>query len=96
MTEEDPVVQWLLQGDPAIRWQVLRDLLDAPPVEVAAERVEHEGWVRGCWRCGLLMACGRTAPAFRIRRLSQRTLRGLWQPVSRRHLSRRPTWNRPR
>jgi hypothetical protein len=44
--EDDQVVQWLLLGDPAIRWQVLRDILDAPPAEVAAERarVEHEGW----------------------------------------------------
>ena len=40
------VIDWLLQGDPAIRWQVLRDLTDASPDEVAAERarVEHEGW----------------------------------------------------
>jgi hypothetical protein len=40
------VIQWLLVGDPAIRWQVLRDLTDATPDEVAAERarVEHEGW----------------------------------------------------
>ena len=40
------VVAWLLEGDPAIRWQVLRDLTDASPDEVAAERarVEHEGW----------------------------------------------------
>ena len=40
------VVDWLLDGDPAIRWQVLRDLTDASPDEVAAERarVEHEGW----------------------------------------------------
>ena len=40
------VIEWLLEGDPAIRWQVLRDLTDAPPDEVAAERarVEHEGW----------------------------------------------------
>jgi hypothetical protein len=39
-------IDWLLDGDPAIRWQVLRDLTDAPPDEVAAERarVEHEGW----------------------------------------------------
>ncbi len=29
MVEDDPVVQWLMQGDPAIRWQVLRDLVDA-------------------------------------------------------------------
>ena len=40
------VIDWLLDGDPAIRWQVLRDLTDASPDEVAAERarVEHEGW----------------------------------------------------
>ncbi len=39
-------IEWLLEGDPAIRWQVLRDLADASPAEVAAERrrVEHEGW----------------------------------------------------
>ncbi len=40
------VVDWLLDGDPAIRWQVLRDLNDASPDEVDAERarVEREGW----------------------------------------------------
>src|SRR5512138_566648 len=40
------VIDWLLDGDPAIRWQVLRDLTDAPAEQVAAERarVEHEGW----------------------------------------------------
>ena len=40
------VLDWLLEGDPAIRWQVLRDLTDASPDEVDAERarVEHEGW----------------------------------------------------
>jgi len=40
------VIEWLLAGDPAIRWQVMRDLTDASPEDVAAERarVEHEGW----------------------------------------------------
>jgi hypothetical protein len=40
------VVDWLLDSDPAIRWQVLRDLTDASPEEVAAERarVERNGW----------------------------------------------------
>jgi len=40
------VIEWLLDSDPAIRWQVMRDLTDAPPAEVAAERarVAHEGW----------------------------------------------------
>src|SRR3954462_11752413 len=46
MAQDDPVVQWLLEGDPAIRWQVLRDLVDASETEGATERarVEHEGW----------------------------------------------------
>lgn len=40
------VIDWLLGSDPAIRWQVMRDLTDAPPDEVAAERarVAKEGW----------------------------------------------------
>ena len=40
------VVDWLLTGDPAIRWQVLRDLTGAPAEAVTAERarVENEGW----------------------------------------------------
>ncbi|MBB5874320.1 hypothetical protein F4553_007754 [Allocatelliglobosispora scoriae] len=40
------VIDWLLDGDPAIRWQVMHDLLDAPADEVGAERarVEREGW----------------------------------------------------
>jgi hypothetical protein len=40
------VIDWLLDSDPAIRWQVLRDLTDASPDGVAAERarVEREGW----------------------------------------------------
>jgi hypothetical protein len=38
--------EWLLDSDASIRWQVLRDLSDAPPEEVAAERakVESEGF----------------------------------------------------
>jgi hypothetical protein len=39
-------IDWLLDSDPAIRWQVLRDLVDAPAEIVAAERarVATEGW----------------------------------------------------
>jgi hypothetical protein len=32
------VLDWLLDADPSVRWQVLRDLADAPADEVAAER----------------------------------------------------------
>lgn len=42
----EPVVQWLLDADPAIRWQALADLTDTPDAEVSAERarVAREGW----------------------------------------------------
>lgn len=42
----DADIEYLLDGDPAIRWQTLRDLVDAPPDVVAAERgrVAREGW----------------------------------------------------
>ncbi len=41
----DAVVRWLLDADPAIRWQVKQDLLGAPAPAVAAERarVAREG-----------------------------------------------------
>jgi hypothetical protein len=34
-----PVLDWLLDSDPSIRWQVMRDLAHAPAEEIAAERV---------------------------------------------------------
>ena len=42
------VREWLLDSDPAIRWQVMQDLLDTPADEVAAERarVAETGWGR--------------------------------------------------
>jgi hypothetical protein len=40
------VLEWLLEGDPAIRWQTLRDLQAAPPSTVALARglVAEDGW----------------------------------------------------
>ena len=40
------VIRWLLDSDPSIRWQVMRDLLDTSDEEVAVERakVATEGW----------------------------------------------------
>jgi hypothetical protein len=40
------MLDWLLDSDPSIRWQVLRDLVDAPSEVVAAERarVAIDGW----------------------------------------------------
>ena len=43
---DSSVIQWLLDSDPSIRWQVMRDLIGAPQEEIAAERarVATEGW----------------------------------------------------
>jgi hypothetical protein len=40
------VVDWLLDADPSIRWQVMRDLTDTPSGVTATERsrVASEGW----------------------------------------------------
>ena len=40
------VMEWLLDSDPSIRWQVMRDLTGEPAEAVAAERakVATEGW----------------------------------------------------
>ena len=62
------VIRWLLDSDPSIRWQVMRDLIGAPAEEVAAERarVATEGagarllalqgadgsWAGAAWNCG--------------------------------------------
>src|SRR5437016_11343696 len=39
-------VKWLLDSDPAIRWQVMRDLTGEAPDAIAAERsrIATEGW----------------------------------------------------
>ncbi len=40
------VLDWLLDSDPAIRWQVLRDLVGAPAEVIAQERARTatDGW----------------------------------------------------
>jgi hypothetical protein len=60
----DRVIKWLMEGDPAIRWQVMRDLLDMPESIWQAERRRtlREGWgarllgkqdAHGVWGGGL-------------------------------------------
>jgi hypothetical protein len=48
--ESDPVLRWLLDGDPAIRWQTMRDLQGSADRTASRERrrVAEEGWARGC------------------------------------------------
>ncbi len=67
------VLDWMLDSDPSIRWQTLRDLVDAPAEVVAAERarVATEGWgarllalqgADGQWEGGALFP-SRSAPS---------------------------------
>ncbi|WP_090712097.1 hypothetical protein [Mycetocola miduiensis] len=41
-----PIVEWLLEGDPSVRWQVLRDLEHGPDAAVRSERekIATSGW----------------------------------------------------
>lgn len=43
---DNEILTWLLDGEPPIRWQVQRDLLDEPPqvYEDERERVAETGW----------------------------------------------------
>jgi hypothetical protein len=67
------VLDWLLDSDPAIRWQVLHDLAQTPAELVAAERarVASEGWGArvlglqgddGLWEGGALFPAHRSRP----------------------------------
>ena len=58
------VIDWLLDSDPAIRWQVMRDLTHEPAEVVAAERAagRHRGLGRAAARpAGARRAVGRAA-----------------------------------
>jgi hypothetical protein len=69
----DQVPRWLLDGDPAIRWQVLRDVVGAAAstVERARQTVAREGWgarllalqdPEGTWAGGLSSDGGLYSP----------------------------------
>ena len=44
--ETNPLIDWLMKGDPAIRWQTMRDLLDSSQKQWQSEqrRTLKEGW----------------------------------------------------
>ena len=56
---ERSVIQWLLDSDPSIRWQVMRDLTRAPAEEVAAERARVASQGAGARLLALQGADGR-------------------------------------
>ena len=63
------VINWLLEGDPSIKWQTLRNLCSVPESEIEKERskIESEGWGKrllsfqdpsGTWNNGLYIPNG--------------------------------------
>jgi hypothetical protein len=58
-TSESSVIRWLLDSDPSIRWQAMRDLTDAPDEEVAAERARVATEGAGARLLGLQAPDGR-------------------------------------
>jgi hypothetical protein len=72
-TCNERVIQWLLAGDPAIRWQVFQDLLAASKYTVERERqkIAHTGWgarllakqhASGAWARGQTSDAGLYSP----------------------------------
>jgi hypothetical protein len=91
----DPVTSWLLEGDPAIRWQVQRDLLGAADRTVERERqkVGREGWgarllakqdSRGTWASGKSSDDGLYYPKWTSTAYTMLLLRDLGLPASNR------------
>jgi hypothetical protein len=91
----DKVSQWLLDGDPAIRWQVLRDVVGAAETAVAQARqkVAREGWgarllalqdPEGTWAGGLSSDGGLYSPKWISTTYTMLLLRDLGLPATNR------------
>jgi hypothetical protein len=87
--------QWLLDGDPAIRWQVLRDLVGAAEgtVERARQRLAREGWgarllalqdPEGTWAGGLSSDGGLYSPKWTSTTYTMLLLRDFGLPATNR------------
>jgi hypothetical protein len=63
MEIDSNILDWLLEGDPIIRWQVMRDLLQEPQAAWRAEqdRIPHEDGARGFSATSCRMAPGHRA-----------------------------------
>jgi hypothetical protein len=46
LVSKSSLIEWLLDSDPSIRWQVMQDLINAPAKDVAIERtrIATQGW----------------------------------------------------
>src|SRR5947208_8053854 len=92
----DRVIQWLLDGDPAIRWQALRDLVGTAERTVEHERrkVARDGWgarllarqePEGTWAAGLSSDGGLYSPKWISTTYTMLTLRDFGLPPNSRH-----------
>jgi len=92
---EDRAIQWLLDGDPAIRWQALRDLVGAQKRTVERERrkVARDGWgarllakqdPEGTWAGGLSSDGGLYSPKWTSTHYTMLLLRDFGLPASNR------------
>ncbi len=90
---EDGVIPWLLDGDPAIRWQTLRDLVGASVSTVDRERrkIAREGWgarllarqdANGKWAHGQTTDSGLYSPKWISTTYTMLTLRDFGLPPS--------------
>ena len=95
----DTVSRWLLDGDPAIRWQVLRDVVGAAesPVERERQRVAREGWgarllarqdPEGTWAGGLSSDGGLYSPKWISTTYTMLLLRDFGLPATNRQARR--------
>jgi hypothetical protein len=98
---EDGVIPWLLDGDPAIRWQTLRDLVGASVSTVDRERrkIAREGWgarllarqdANGKWAHGQTTDSGLYSPKWISTTYTMLTLRDFGLPASTR--TRKACW----
>ena len=92
-------IQWLLDGDPAIRWQTLRDLVGAPERAVERERrkVARDGWggrllarqdPGGTWAAGQSSDSGLYTPKWTSTTYTMLTLRDFGLPSANRQARR--------
>ena len=94
----DRVSRWLLEGDPAIRWQVLRDVgAAAGLVERERQRVAREGWgarllakqdAEGTWAGGLSSDGGLYSPKWISTTYTMLLLRDFGLPAANRQAQR--------